>query len=87
MGGGEGKPRKGRVKRPSNAKDIQIPKSNIQVETIPMQDSRLPDGWKDVEVPLEIEQCSDEGIYECLPDDSPIGPANANYPDVKLTML
>ena len=46
---------------------------------------QLPQGWKDVET--SVEQCSDEGIYECMPEDLPIGPSNANYPDVKLTML
>ena len=70
------------MKRPSKK---HILKNDIQVETIPMHLQQLPQGWKDVET--SVEQCSDEGIYECMPEDLPIGPSNANYPDVKLTML
>ena len=84
--GGEGrpKPRKGRVKRPSQQ---HILKKDITVETIPLNSTQLPQGWKDVEV--SVEQLSDEGIYECMPDDleRPIGPPNANYPDVKLSII
>ena len=81
---GRPKPRKGRVKRPSQQ---HILKKDITVETIPLNSTQLPQGWKDVEV--SVEQLSDEGIYECMPDDleRPIGPPNANYPDVKLSII
>ena len=83
---GERKPksRKGRVKRPSQQ---HILKKDITVETIPLNATQLPQGWKDVE--KSVEQLSDEGIYECLPDDEhiPIGGAISNYPDVKTSII
>ena len=82
FGGNRPPTRRGRVKRPSQQ---HILKKDITVETIPLSSKQLPQGWKDVEV--SVEQLSDEGIYECFPEDLPVGPSNANYPDVKVSVI